>query len=194
MDLETKTKQMDELKQKIIVNKVCDNLSQTATQLVMGEGNLNSKIVFIGEAPGKNEDLQGRPFVGQSGKFLDEMLASINLKREDVYITNIVKYRPPQNRDPSDEEKRVFWPYLMRQLEIINPTVIVTLGRHAMNCFIPNGKISVDHGHLRDVVLHRDETEYKWQVLPLYHPAVAIYNRNMRQTLLDDFAKVKDLL
>lgn len=182
------------LQQEIIEQKICAELAEQATQLVIGDGNLDAQIVFIGEAPGKNEDLQGKPFVGASGKFLDEMLASINLKRDDIYITNIVKYRPPNNRDPLPEEKRAFWPYLMRQLEIIDPKVIVTLGRHAMNCFIPDAKISVDHGHPRKVKLTGDNREYNWLVLPLYHPAAALYNGGMRQTLMDDFQKVKDLI
>lgn len=182
------------LKNEIIEQKICSDLAAGATQLVMGDGNLDSQIVFIGEAPGKNEDLQGKPFVGASGKFLDEMLTSVGLSRSDIYITNIVKYRPPNNRDPLPDEKRSFWPYLMRQLEIINPTVIVTLGRHAMDCFIPGAKISVDHGRPRKVQLHRDGTEYNWLVMPLYHPAAALYNGSMRQTLMDDFQKVKDLI
>lgn len=182
------------LKNEIIEQKICSDLAAGATQLVMGDGNLDSQIVFIGEAPGKNEDLQGKPFVGASGKFLDEMLTSVGLNRSDIYITNIVKYRPPNNRDPLPDEKRSFWPYLMRQLEIINPTVIVTLGRHAMDCFIPGAKISVDHGRPRKVQLHRDGAEYNWLVMPLYHPAAALYNGSMRQTLMDDFQKVKDLI
>lgn len=182
------------LQQEIIEQKICVELAEQATQLVMGDGSLDAQIVFIGEAPGKNEDLQGKPFVGASGKFLDEMLASINLKRSDIYITNIVKYRPPNNRDPLPEEKRAFWPYLMRQLEIIDPKVIVTLGRHAMDCFIPDAKISVDHGYPRKVKLTGGNREYNWLVLPLYHPAAALYNGGMRQTLMDDFQKVKDLI
>lgn len=187
--------QIEALRKEILEQKICADLAAQATQLVMGDGNLDSKIVFVGEAPGKNEDLQGKPFVGASGKFLDEMLASVGLRRpDDIYITNIVKYRPPNNRDPLPEEKREFWPYLMRQLEIINPTVIVTLGRHAMNCFIPGAKISVDHGRPRKVCLHRDGAEYDWLVMPLYHPAAALYNGSMRQTLMDDFQRVKDLI
>lgn len=190
-----KAGRIEKLEQEILKQKVCADLAAQATQLVMGDGNLDSQIVFVGEAPGKNEDLQGKPFVGASGKFLDEMLASVGLKRpNDIYITNIVKYRPPNNRDPLPEEKREFWPYLMRQLEIINPTVVVTLGRHAMDCFIPGAKISADHGHPRKVRLHRDGAEYDWLVMPLYHPAAALYNGAMRQTLMDDFQKVKDLI
>lgn len=182
------------LQREIIEQKICAELAKQATQLVIGDGNLGAQIVFVGEAPGKNEDLQGKPFVGASGKFLDEMLASIDLKRSDIYITNIVKYRPPNNRDPLPEEKRAFWPYLMRQLEIINPKVIVTLGRHAMNCFIPEAKISVAHGHPRKVKLTGDNREYNWLVMPLYHPAAALYNGSMRQTLMTDFQKVRSLI
>ena len=203
-----KATRLERLRQQIINEKVCAELAAQATQLVMGDGNLDARVVFIGEAPGKNEDLQGKPFVGASGKFLDEMIAAAEMKRADIYITNIVKYRPPNNRDPLPEEKRSFWPYLMEQLEIINPKVIVTLGRHAMNCFIPDGKISVDHGHPRQVVLHPSpdasicppregegkRVEYRWLVMPLYHPAAALYNGSMRQTLIDDFLKVPALI
>ena len=189
-----KEQQMAALRQEILGQHVCQSLADTATQLVMGDGSLDAPIVFIGEAPGRKEDEQGKPFVGASGKFLDEMLASVGLKRADIYITNIVKYRPPENRDPSTEEKRAFWPYLIRQLEIINPRVIVTLGRHAMNCFIPDAKISRDHGHAREVRLSHDGTEYHWLVLPLYHPAVALYNGSQRQVLLDDFQLVRNVL
>ncbi len=189
-----KSFELDKLRQQILADNVCPELAQSATQLVMGDGNPDAGIVFIGEAPGKNEDEQGKPFVGASGKFLNEMLASIGLKREDVYITNIVKYRPPNNRDPLPAEKRAFWPYLMRQLEIIDPKVIVTLGRHAGGCFIPDIHISRDHGHARKVRLTRDGHEYDWLVLPLYHPAAALYNGSMRQTLMDDFQRIKTLI
>lgn len=189
-----KVKAIDQLRQEIIQHKVCNDLAQQATQLVMGDGNLDADIVFVGEAPGKSEDERGKPFVGASGKFLNEMLAAAHLVRDDVYITNIVKYRPPNNRDPLPDEKRAFWPYLMRQLEIINPKIIVTLGRHAMSCFIPDAKISTDHGRPRQVRLHRDGVEYDWLVMPLYHPAAALYNGSMRQTLIDDFLKIDDLI
>ena len=185
---------MRQLRQQIIDDNVCPDLARQAKQLVMGDGNLDSKIVFIGEAPGKNEDEQGKPFVGASGKFLNEMLDSVGLQRDDIYITNIVKYRPPENRDPSNDEKRLFWPYLMKQLEIIDPKVIVTLGRHAMDCFIPNAKISVDHGRPKQVRLRHGTKEYNWLVVPLYHPAVALYNGSKRQLLMDDFRIVASLV
>jgi DNA polymerase len=182
----TKQEQLDEIKAKILKDKVCDDLAKTATQLVFGDGNPDADIVFIGEAPGKNEDIQGKPFVGAAGKFLDEMLAMIGLKREDIYITNIVKYRPPNNRDPLPEEKEAFLPYLSAQLDVIQPKVTVTLGRHSLNCFLPDLQISAVHGQPK---------RYKGRVfLPLFHPAAALYNGGMRQTLIDDFARIPTIL
>lgn len=178
-----KQSQIDELQREIVDKNICSELAVQAKNLVMGDGNIDANIVFIGEAPGKAEDEQGLPFVGASGRFLNEMLEAAGMVRSDVYITNIVKYRPPNNRDPSDIEKREFWPYLMRQLEIINPTVVITLGRHSGACFIPDLLISRDHGHARTVKYHAHE----FLVIPLYHPAAALYNGSMRQTLIDDF-------
>lgn len=186
----TKAKDLNALAQEITTDKVCVQLAMSATQLVMGDGDANADIVFIGEAPGKQEDAQGLPFVGASGKFLNEMLAAAGMKREDVYITNIVKYRPPDNRDPTPEEKQEFWPYLMRQLEIINPKVVITLGRHSGMCFIPELVISRDHGHARKVQFQ----EHEFLVIPLYHPAAALYNGSMRQVLIDDFLSAKSLV
>ena len=157
-------------------------MAKQATQLVAGDGNPDADIVFIGEAPGKKEDEQGKPFVGASGKMLNEMLASIGLERQDIYITNIVKYRPPNNRDPFPQEKAVFLPFLERQIEIIQPKIIVMLGRHSMNSLLPGLKISEVHGQPQ---------QYNGRVyIPLYHPAAALYNGSLRQTLLDDFAKI----
>lgn len=176
---------LDKLAEQIVSDDVCSELRRSATQLVMGDGSPDADIVFIGEAPGQKEDEQGKPFVGAAGKFLNEMLAAADLKREDVYITNIVKYRPPNNRDPSPEEKREFWPYLLKQLEIISPRVIITLGRHSGAAFIPDLVISRDHGRARKVRWHDQE----FLVIPLYHPAAALYNGSMRQVLIDDFLK-----
>lgn len=187
----TKQTELDTLAKKIIEQNLCPELAAQATQLVMGDGNADADIVFIGEAPGKNEDEQGKPFVGAAGKFLDEMLGAAGLNRSDVYITNIVKYRPPNNRDPLPEEKQAFWPCLAKQLEIINPKAIVTLGRHSMEFFIPDGRISHIHGHaVRKKVTYHDKTEHEWLIIPLYHPAAALYNGGMRQTLIDDFLRV----
>lgn len=186
---------LDELKAKILASNVTQGLAATANNLVMGDGNVNADIVFIGEAPGKNEDEQGLPFVGAAGKFLNEMLAAAGMDRSDVYITNIVKYRPPDNRDPTAQEKQEFWPYLARQLEIIDPKVIITLGRHSMEFFLPDAKISQIHGHaVRKKVKYHDGTEHEWLIVPLYHPAAALYNGSLRQTLIDDFVNVPKLM
>lgn len=182
----SKQRQLDDIKAKIIADKVTPDLAATANQLVFGDGNPDAEVVFIGEAPGKNEDLQGKPFVGAAGKFLNDMLEMISLKREDVYITNIVKYRPPDNRDPLPEEKQVFLPYLESQLEVIQPIIVVTLGRHSLNCFLPDLQISKVHGQPK---------RYKGRIyLPLFHPAAALYNGGMRQTLIDDFALIPTII
>ena len=182
----SKQQQLDAIKQKILDDTVTPALAESATQLAFGVGSPDAEIVFIGEAPGKNEDLKGEPFVGAAGKFLDEMLEMIGLQRADIYITNIVKYRPPNNRDPLPEEKEAFLPYLESQLEIIQPKLVVTLGRHSLNCFLPDLSISKCHGQPK---------RYKGRVyLPLFHPAAALYNGGMRQTLIDDFALIPAIL
>lgn len=188
--------QLERIAQRILDDQVCPELAAQATQLVFGDGNPDAEIVFIGEAPGKNEDLQGKPFVGASGKFLSEMLESVGLKRQDIYITNIVKYRPPNNRDPLPEEKRAFLPYLQSQLEVIAPKVVITLGRHSTNCFLPDLQISKAHGQPKRVKLQFKDSDDVLEVviLPLYHPAAALYNGGMRQTLLDDFAAIPEII
>ncbi len=193
---DTKQQQLDALQRQIVDRQVTPELAAQATQLVFGDGNINADIVFIGEAPGKNEDLQGKPFVGAAGKFLNEMLASINLDRSDVYITNIVKYRPPNNRDPLPEEKKAFLPYLQSQLEVIAPKVVVTLGRHSTNCFLPDLQISKSHGEPKHVKLQFKDASDVLEVviLPLYHPAAALYNGGMRGTLLEDFGKLPAII
>jgi DNA polymerase len=193
----TKQAKLDDIKQHILDDKVTPELAEGATQLVFGDGNPEAELVFIGEAPGKNEDLQGVPFVGAAGKFLNEMLEMIGLKREDIYITNIVKYRPPDNRDPLPAEKKAFLPYLQRQLEAIQPKVVVTLGRHSLNCFLPDLQISQVHGQPKRVKLAlKKKTDDSLQVviLPLFHPAAALYNGAMRQTLIDDFALIPAII
>lgn len=192
-----KQRQLDELKSKILADKVCPDLAGQATQLVFGDGDPSAEIVFIGEAPGKNEDIQGIPFVGAAGKFLNEMLSYIDLKRENIYITNIVKYRPPNNRDPWPEEKQAFLPYLQAQLEIIQPKIVVTLGRHSTNCFLPDLQISQVHGQPKRIrlAMHEDKTRsMPIVILPLFHPAAALYNGGMRQTLIDDFMKIPAII
>lgn len=166
-------------------------LRETAIQAVPGDGSANAEIMFIGEAPGKNEDEQGKPFVGAAGKFLAEMLASIHLKREDIYITNVVKYRPPENRDPLPEEIDACRQWLHEQIKIIQPKVIVTLGRHAMEHFIPGKKISEVHGQ----AFRRHFDDIGEQVFfALYHPAAALYNGGMRTTLIEDFQKIPKVI
>jgi DNA polymerase len=170
----------------------CDcGLRETATLVVPGDGNAEADLLFVGEAPGKNEDLSGKPFVGAAGKFLDEMLNTAGLKREDIYITNIVKYRPPENRDPTPEEIASCEPWLHAQIELIAPQVIVTLGRHALEHFVPGKKISAVHG-----TAFRREIEGLGPLVffALYHPAAALYNGSMRETLIADFRKIPELL
>lgn len=178
------------LEQQIINDGVCLELAKQAHGLVFGSGNVDAKILFIGEAPGKKEDETGLPFVGAAGKFLDELLLSVGLFRDDVYITNIVKYRPPNNRDPSLKEKREFWPYLQKQIEIIQPKIVSTLGRHSMEQFLPEQKIGTAHGEIFEF----QTDDYQGKVIPIYHPAAAIYNRKLRQTLFDDFKLLAEFL
>jgi DNA polymerase len=156
------------------------NLYQERKNAVPGEGNPHTTLLFIGEGPGKTEDEQGTPFCGASGKFLNELLQSIQFTRQSIFITNIVKCRPPNNRDPLPEEIITCTNlYLEQQIKLIQPKLIITLGRHALNYFIPNLKISVAHGKI-----HRHNQQY---YLPLYHPAVALYNGSMREVLKTDF-------
>jgi len=238
--------QLGKIKADIIGQNICPELAKTATQLVFGDGSVDADIVFIGEAPGKNEDLQGLPFVGAAGKFLDEMLASIGMKRGGVYITNIVKYRPPNNRDPLPEEKQAFLPFLQAQLEVIKPKIVATLGKHSTNCFLPDMQISAIHGQPKRVRViksnpprvggqdvdgvqgskekratrtsgtksesrtqltpqsatklvgasgsARRQDELVLIILPLFHPAAALYNAGLKSTLLDDFARIPAIL
>ncbi len=166
----TKSEKLRQLHIKFAEENTC-GLKKTATQAVFGEGSANSEIVFIGEAPGKSEDKEGRPFIGAAGKFLAEMLSDIGLKREDIYITNIVKYRPPDNRDPMPEEKSACAPWLYEEI--------------SMNNFFPELKIGEVHGKLIHKKFKHIQTEY---FLPLYHPASALYNGGMRGTLKKDFS------
>jgi uracil-DNA glycosylase len=166
-------------------------LKETATQPVFGEGNPHTDIVFIGEAPGKNEDLKGVPFIGAAGTFLSTMLESIGLARTDIYITNVVKYRPPNNRDPLPREIDACKEWLHAELSAIQPKLIVFLGRHAMNHFFPKEKISTAHGM---VLMGHFEGIPTTHFLPLYHPAAALYNGSMRATLMKDFKKIPRVL
>ena len=176
---------LSELYQEIRSCHKCE-IARTRTQAVPGEGPENAAIMFIGEAPGFNEDQQGRPFVGQAGKFLDELLASISLKRPDVYITNIIKTRPPMNRDPLPHEIANCKPWLDRQLELIQPKMIVTLGRYSMARFFPGKTISQIHG----TAMKKDGVIY----FAMYHPAAALHQQSLRETIVRDMQKIPPLL
>lgn len=171
---------------------------------VIGEGSHFAKIMFIGEAPGRNEAKTGRPFCGAAGKVLDELLESANIKREDVYITNIVKDRPPENRDPLPSEIEIYGPFLDRQIKIIQPKIIATLGRYSMTYIMPKfglefelEPISKNHGKVFDVP-REALAEWGWEnhemkIVPLYHPAVAVYNSHTKDQLKKDFEVLKNL-
>jgi len=185
-----KREQLDELNKYWQENCKCE-LRETASRAVFGDGNAEAKVVFIGEAPGKKEDEGGKPFIGAAGKFLNEMLENIGMKRDDIYITNIVKYRPPNNRDPEPEEKEACNEWLINELKIISPKLIIFLGRHSMGRFFPTEKISDIHGKL---LIKNTEELGKQAFMPLYHPAAALYNGGMRDTLQKDFNKIPKAL
>ena len=161
-------------------------LCETRTQAVPGEGPEDARIMFIGEGPGFNEDKQGRPFVGAAGKFLDQLLRVAGLSRDTVYITNVVKCRPPNNRDPQPDEIEACRKWLDRQIELIKPEVIVTLGRHSMNRFIPGASITRIHGDPRVID--------GLTVVPMFHPAAALHQERYRSLIVADFQKLPAIL
>lgn len=161
-------------------------LAKQRTKVVPGEGPEDATLLFIGEAPGWNEDQQGRPFVGQAGKFLDELLASINLNRDQVYIANVIKCRPPGNRDPLPAEILACSKWLKRQIEIIKPRMIVTLGRYSMAKYFPNQPISKIHG--------KAKKENGIIYYAMYHPAAALHQGNLRKVIEDDMLKIPQIL
>ncbi len=198
--MDKKTKELQKIKGEIIK---LDNSTLAKDRIknkyfpVIGEGNHDADIVFIGEAPGENEAKTGRPFVGRSGKFLDELLESVKISRDKVYITNIVKDRPPKNRDPLPTEIEIYAPYLDRQLDIIKPKVIATLGRFSMQYIMKRygledklAPISTLHGKVFETELNYG----KVKIIPLFHPAVAIYNQASKDTLKDDFKILKSVI
>lgn len=165
-------------------------LYKTALNPVPGDGNPEAEIVFIGEAPGQREDQQGLPFVGNSGILLTKLLATIRIDRSEVFICNILKHRPPNNRDPIEGEIRVCTPFLKAQLKIIAPKIIITLGRFSMNYFFPEQSISTIHGQIRNI---------SWQglpltIIPVYHPSAGLRNGSMLATLQKDFQTIGDFL
>jgi len=174
--------ELEKLKQKIAE----DNNLPLTTNLVFGEGNPDCDVLFIGEAPGAVEDQQVRPFVGRSGQLLRKCIRELGWKEEDVYITNIVKRRPPENRDPLPEEINAYKPYLTSQIEIINPKIIVPLGRFSMNYFLPDAKITRDQGHLFQAG--------KWFVAPMFHPSAALRATHMMKAFEESFKNLPKML
>ncbi|HUV72237.1 MAG TPA: uracil-DNA glycosylase [Clostridia bacterium] len=177
--------ELDKVAQEIAACKDCP-LAKTATNQVPGNGNPNAEIILIGEAPGYWEDQKGIPFVGPAGKLLDQLLASIELNREKVFTTNILKHRPPGNRDPLPEEIKACQPFLEQQIEIIKPKVFLSLGRFAMSKFLPYGKISRDHGQGRII----DYQGKRYILIPMYHPAAALRSKQVDQQLREDFCQI----
>ena len=161
-------------------------LYSTRKKTVPGEGPENAQIMFVGEGPGYHENEQGRPFVGQAGKFLDELLASIKMKRADVFIANVVKCRPPQNLDPEPDELAACNEYLERQIALINPKAIVTLGRYSMEKFFPGAKVSSIHGQAKKVKGRL--------VVAMFHPAAALHQPKYRSMIEEDFKKLPDYI
>lgn len=184
--MKTDFKTLKDLHEYYAVNNNC-GLKETATQPVYEITPPSSGILFIGEAPGKHEDLQGRPFVGSAGKFLDELLQSIGYTREEVYVSNIVKYRPPSNRDPQEDEKNACRVWLNAELVFVKPKVIVTLGRHALGRFVPGASITASHGQ-------SFEHPTGIPIFAMYHPAAALYNPNLKEDMRKDFKALKKFL
>ncbi len=168
--------------------RVCEKcqLHKGRTKAVPGDGRFNTEILFVGEGPGFHEDQQGLPFVGASGKYLEQLLEMIGLTRKDVFITNIVRCRPPQNRDPERVEIEACEPYLDRQIALIQPKIIATLGRYSMAKFFPDGKISKIHG-----IAKKEEGRVYY---PLFHPAAVLRNPTLREPMEEDFKRMKKLL
>ena len=195
-----KEQQMEQIKQEVenlTESPLHEYRQENSYHAVIGEGSLDAKIMFIGEAPGEREAKSGRPFVGASGRMLNGLLQSIGLQRKDVYISNIVKDRPPNNRNPHKKEIRLYSPFLLRQIDIIQPQVIATLGRFSMEFILEElnspaagGKISQIHGTVQE-----GEAGYgKVAIVPLFHPAVALYNESQKDTLEEDFQVLKQFL
>lgn len=177
---------LEKLAKRIKVCTLCE-LHRSRTEAVPGEGPAQAEIMFIGEGPGASEDKQGRPFVGASGKFLDQLLEQAGVTRADVFITNVVKCRPPGNRDPLPDEVDICTSnYLQHQIEIVNPSIIVTLGRHSMGLFFKGAKITQIHGQMRKV-----DDRF---VIAMFHPAAALHQLSLKETIMADFARLPELL
>ena len=178
---------LDDLREEIRGHGGCGfEPCETAANMVPGDGAETAEVMIVGEAPGASEDKQGRPFVGRAGKLLDSLLAEAGLAREDVYITNVVKARPPGNRDPKASEVAHHMPWLELELALVAPRLVVPLGRHALKHFAPDAKISEVHGTLL--------TERERALFPMYHPAAALHNLSLRETLTEDARALGDAL
>jgi len=184
-----KKEELEKLRKRMLADSSLP-LKKGTTRLVFGVGNPNTKILCVGEGPGYWEDIKGEPFVGNAGKLLDSLLSSIKLSRNEVYITNVVHHRPPQNRDPLPEEIEAYRPYLDKILEIINPKVIVTLGRFSMGKFIPNARITSIHGKPHIVQFN----SRKLTVIPMFHPAAALRGNEVMRQIREDFQKLPEIL
>ena len=179
-----------QLKQDVTICKKCE-LGKTRKNPVIGSGSIRAQVMFIGEAPGYNEDLQGRPFVGKAGNILSELLESIGLRREEIYIANILKCRPPDNRNPLDLEIKACTPYLDRQITAIKPKVICTLGNFATSYILQKFGLQAEKiGKIHGKTFHIRNSLFESRIIPLYHPAAATYNPNMKSILLDDFKNI----
>ena len=185
--MDDKDKRLQAIADDIASHLPCDiDICNEATNLVPGEGDADADVVFVGEAPGASEDKQGRPFVGNAGRLLNGLLEEAGLQREDVFITNVVKTRPPKNRDPRTTEVRHYLPWLLAQLDVIEPKLVIPLGRHPLAHFAPGVKISEAHGRVL-------ETE-TWRLFPMFHPAAALHNPSLRETLQEDARALRQAL
>ena len=183
-------KELNQLVQDVTICKKCE-LWKTRKNPVVGNGSLDSRVMFIGEAPGYHEDMQGVPFVGRAGKVFDELLQSIELKREEVYICNILKCRPPDNRNPFDSEIKACTPYLDRQIMAIKPKVIGTLGNFATSYVLEKFRFPVEKiGKVHGKIFRMKNLLFDARIIPLYHPASAVYNPNMKDVLKNDFKTI----
>lgn len=193
MDLSEKKEKIEAIAKQAAACQRCD-LYRDATHAVPGDGNPGTKTMFIGEAPGYYEDKIGLPFVGQAGKLLEALLQLIELPREKIFIGNMIKHRPPENRDPLPEEIQACRIWLNKQIEIIEPKIIVTLGRFSMAKFLPEGKISQIHGNLYSVDWSLGKTKRKFKVVPMYHPAAGLRSTKVFEDLKTDFKKLKKVI
>ena len=183
-------KEIKQLEHAIVSCKKCE-LWKTRKNPVVGDGSLNASVMFIGEAPGHHEDLQGIPFVGRAGKVFDELLQSIGLERKEVYVCNILKCRPPDNRNPFDPEIKACTPYLDRQITAIKPKVIGTLGNFATSYVLEKFGLQAEKiGKIHGKTFHIKNLLFESRIIPLYHPAAATYNPNMKSVLMDDFKAI----